>query len=91
MIQCARRYAVKNSLDCCVVSLDAQKAFDSVDHEYLIKVMEAYEFPQEFIEVFQTLYSGLKSVVQVNGFLSQEFDVLRGVKQGDALSCGLLC
>ena len=89
VIQCARRYAVKNSLDFCLVSLDAQKAFDSVDHEYLIKVMEAYEFPQEFIEVFQTLYSGLKSVVQVNGFLSQEFDVLRGVKQGDALSCGL--
>ena len=89
VIQCARRYAVNNNLDFSIISLDAQKAFDSVSHKYLIKVMEAYEFPQEFIDVFRTLYSGLLSVVQVNGFLSQEFQVHRGVKQGDALSCGL--
>ena len=89
VIQCARHYAVKNNLDFCLVSLDAQKAFDSVSHDYLVKVMEAYKFPQEFIEVFKTLYTGLLSVVQVNGFLSQEFEVKRGVKQGDALSCGL--
>ena len=89
VIQCARQFAVSNGLDFSIVSLDAQKAFDSVSHKYLIKTMEAYEFPPEFIQVFRTLYSELVSVVQVNGFLSHEFSVNRGVKQGDALSCGL--
>ena len=89
LIRQARAYAVKNNLDYCVVSLDAQKAFDSVSHEFLIKVLEVYGFPQEFILVFRTLYEGLSSVVQVNGFLSNEFKIANGVKQGDALSCGL--
>ena len=80
IIQSARRYSVKNRLDFCLVS---------VSHKYLVKVLEAYEFPDEFIKVFRTLYSGLSSVVQVNGFLSEQFSVRRGVKQGDALSCGL--
>ena len=89
LLQFAKLYSRKQSLDFCIVSLDARKAFDSVDHKYLEKVLQAYGFPQEFIVVFRTLYSNLTSVVQVNGFLSTEFEVRNGVKQGDALSCGL--
>lgn len=89
ILQLAKSYARKEYLDYCVVSLDAKKAFDSVSHEYLQKVLEIYDFPPEFIKVFRTLYKGLESVVQVNGFLSSPFDIKRGVKQGDALSCGL--
>ena len=89
LLQFAKIYSRNNSLDFCVVSLDARKAFDSVSHAYLVKVLEVYGFPPEFISVFRTLYNDLTSVVQVNGFLSTEFDVRNGVKQGDALSCGL--
>ena len=39
--------------------------------------------------VFKTLYNGLNAVVQVNGFISPAFEIKNGVKQGDALSCGL--
>ena len=89
LVQIAKNYAIKNQEDFCAISLDAQKAFDSVDHRYIAKVLEVYGFPPEFIEVFSTLYSNLESVVQVNGFLSKEFGLSNGVKQGDALSCGL--
>ena len=89
ILQHAKTYASREGLDFCIVSLDAQKAFDSVSHEYLGKVLEAYDFPNEFLQVFRTLYSGLTAVVQVNGFISPEFKIHRGVKQGDALSCGL--
>ena len=89
LLRYARSYSVSQMKDYCVVSLDAQKAFDSVSHEYIVKVLEIYDFPAEFIKVFRTLYSSLTSVVQVNGFLSKEFSITTGVKQGDALSCGL--
>ena len=89
LIQYARTYANSNGKDFCIVSLDAKKAFDSVSHEYLTKVLEVYDFPPEFIAVFKTLYAQLESVVQVNGFLSPAFKIRNGVKQGDALSCGL--
>ena len=37
----------------------------------------------------RVLYANLTATVQVNGFLSKEFQIRNGVKQGDALSCGL--
>ena len=89
LLNLAKIYARTADEDFCVVSLDAKKAFDSVSHSYLVKVLNAYDFPKEFIQVFQTLYSNLESVVQVNGHLSTPFGIKNGVKQGDALSCGL--
>ena len=89
MLRYAKLYASRQGLDLCVVSLDAQKAFDSVSHIYLKKVLEVYGFPPEFIQVFGALYNNLTAVVQVNGFISSEFGIQRGVKQGDALSCSL--
>ena len=84
ILMAAKAYAIEHNEDFCIVSLDAKKAFDSVSHCYLVKVLKAYDFPVEFINVFKTLYSNLDSVVQVNGHLSDPFPVKNGVKQGDA-------
>ena len=86
ILQTAKIHARDSGEDFCVISLDAKKAFDSVSHWYLEQALKAYDFPVEFVQVFQTLYSNLESVVQVNGQLST---IKNGVKQGDALSCGL--
>ena len=48
-----------------------------------------YNFPESFIRFFTVIYSNNSSVVQVNGHLSASFEINRGVKQGDALSCSL--
>ena len=40
LLQHVKTYATKLSLDFCIVSLDAQKAFDSVDHRYKAKLLE---------------------------------------------------
>ena len=78
-----------SNLDYSIMSLDAQKAYDSVDHEYIANTLKAYGFPDEFIAVVNILHHNLKAQVQVNGFLSSSFSIQRGVKQGDALSCAL--
>ena len=72
-----------------IISFDAEKAFDSVSHEYLRKTLEKYKFPNLFIRYFNLIYNDNSSVVQVNGHLSNPFPLGRGVKQGDALSCSL--
>ena len=89
LLRTAQKYAHSHNKDYSVVSLDARKAFDSVSHTYLIQVLEAYGFPAEFVKVFKTLYKDNNALVQVNGHLSSPFQIERGVKQGDALSCGL--
>ena len=79
----------ESNLDFIITSLDAQKAFDSVDHNYILNTLEVNNFPKEFINTVKILNANMKAQVQVNGFISESFQINRGVKQGDALSCAL--
>jgi len=72
-----------------LITLDAQKAFDSVDHDYLLKVLEVYKFPKEYIKWIKILYTDLNASVLVNGYTTSKFKIQQSVKQGDALSCVL--
>jgi len=72
-----------------ILSLDAQKAFDSVDHEYMFRTLKSFGFGDEFISTIRTIYNDLTASVLVNGFKTKVLALLRGVKQGDALSCAL--
>ena len=89
LLKVADVYSKQTQTDSCIISLDAKKAFDSVDFEYLRLTLEAYGFGDGFIHMFDTIYSGLQASVMVNGHSTDRFSLARGVKQGDALSCGL--
>jgi len=83
------RYCRENNIDALLISLDAKKAFDSVSHKYMYKVLSAYGFSDDFIKTVQLLYKDLKATILVNGYKSVLIKILRSVKQGDALSCAL--
>jgi len=82
-------YCKTHNVDSLLISLDAKKAFDSVSHKYLHKVLTAYGFSEEFIDMVKLLYKDLKANILVNGYKSVLIKILRSVKQGDALSCAL--
>ena len=69
-----------------VVALDAKKAFDSVSHDYIERCLKSFGC-ENFIPIFRTLYSELRTDILVNGRIEKGFLIKRGVKQGDALSC----
>ena len=69
-----------------LVAIDFEKAFDSVDHTYLFKVLNTFNFGSSFIQWIRTLYSNISSCIINNGFTSDYFAVGRGVRQGDPLS-----
>jgi hypothetical protein len=71
-----------------VVALDAQKAFDSVNHKYIAQVLEKIGLTN-FIPIFKLLYKNLTNDILINGQASIGFKIENGVKQGDALSCSL--
>ena len=79
-------YLQQSKVEGGILFLDQEKAFDRVDHEYMFKVMTAFGFPEDFINNIRTLYKGAKSMIKINGFLSDSFDILSGVRQGDPLS-----
>jgi len=70
-----------------IIALDQEKAYDKILHEYLWEVLKKFNFPESFIKTIQHLYENAVTTVMINGELSEPFQILRGVRQGDALSC----
>ncbi len=70
-----------------IIALDQEKAYNKIHHNYLWKVLEAFQIPDQFIATIKSLYKNAHTRVMVNGFLSSLFKVTHGVHQGDPLSC----
>src|SRR5882724_11554860 len=60
-------YTEKQEQDGCIISLDQEKAYDKINHEYLWEILEEFRFPKEFIELIKTMYSKAKTSVMING------------------------
>uniref|UniRef100_A0A3B4W8S0 Reverse transcriptase domain-containing protein n=1 Tax=Seriola lalandi dorsalis TaxID=1841481 RepID=A0A3B4W8S0_SERLL len=74
------------AVDTGLISIDQEKAFDRVEHQYLWQVLAAFGFSPGFIAKIQVLYGDIASVLKMNGGLSAPFGVQRGVRQGCPLS-----
>jgi hypothetical protein len=68
------------------LSIDLEKAFDRVDHGYMMKILEAKGFPPDFLERIRWLYQHNTGTVIVNDQQTTEFIIRSGVRQGDPLS-----
>ncbi|KAJ4944112.1 hypothetical protein JOQ06_012657 [Pogonophryne albipinna] len=69
-----------------LISLDQEKAFDRVEHQYLWQTLEAFGFSSGLIAKIQVLYRDIESVLKINGSLCAPFKAQRGVRQGCSLS-----
>ena len=77
---------LENEIDALMISLDAKKAFDSVSHDYIERTLIAFGLGS-FVDTFKLLYKNLRSDIIINGEIVKGYRILKGVKQGDALSC----
>ena len=89
MFEFYKDYCNKNDIDAILMSLDAKKAFDSVDHRYMAATLKKYGFSDKFIDMVKLLYRDIKADILVNGYRTVSIKIGRCVKQGDALSCAL--
>ena len=65
--------------------VDFEKAFDTVDHTMLWKVLREQGAPGQYVQVLQAVYEAQTSIVQTD-ICSRNFPVTRGVRQGDPIS-----
>ena len=66
--------------------IDYQKAFDLVNHEKLIKILEDIGVPETERSLIKNLYWEQNAVVNVNGNKTEKINIRRGVRQGCILS-----
>ena len=71
----------------CIIALDQEKAYDKIDHEYLWRILNHYEIPEEFINRNKELYKETGKAILVNGVVTKQYKVERGVHQEDPMSC----
>ncbi|RLJ22878.1 hypothetical protein DJ031_00040 [bacterium endosymbiont of Escarpia laminata] len=69
-----------------VAFLDVSKAFDSVSHDSILLAATSAGIPRPLVGYIRSLYQRPTTRLRVNGELSQEISVNRGVRQGDPLS-----
>ena len=69
-----------------LLSLDFEKAFDSLDWDFMFKVLQAFNFGQDLCKWVRTFYTDIKSSIIVNGQCTKWFSVKRGCRQGDPIS-----
>jgi len=65
---------------------DFNKAFDSLDHNFMRKCLLKFKFPQFIINWVDLFYKDAKSCIHNNGHLSSFFNIEKGVRQGCPLS-----
>ena len=65
---------------------DFEKAFDTINWQYMHEVLEKYGFSVGLRKWIQVLYRDAKSCVINNGHFSTFFQLQRGCRQGDPLS-----
>ena len=65
---------------------DIEKAFDSVDHNFLIAVLKKLGLGHEFIQWVKTLLYDQQSCVMINDHSTDYFALKRGFRQRDPRS-----
>ncbi|EXX61795.1 hypothetical protein RirG_167880 [Rhizophagus irregularis DAOM 197198w] len=83
--------ANENDKELWILSLDMSKAYDRVNIFMLEKAMQRLKIPSSFINLTKELFLGRKNSVFTAGGLSNPYDVMVGIDQGEIISPLLWC
>ena len=72
--------------DAFFLSIDQEKAFDKLEHHFLLKALEAKGFFSQFIDKIKDIYQSTTAKVIINDKQTKSININTGVRQGDPLS-----
>jgi hypothetical protein len=69
-----------------IISLDAEKVFDKIQHEFMIKVLERSGMQGPYLNIIKAIYSQPVANIKVNGEKLEAIPLKSGTRQGCPLS-----
>ncbi len=69
-----------------IVFLDFCKAFDTIEHGFLLHSLKVFGFGNNFIDIIEMFYNDINSSIILNTGPSKRFAIHRGVRQGCLIS-----
>ena len=79
-------YTDEQDIPALLVLIDFEKAFDSLEWNFIRKVLQYFNFGPSLLKWIDTLYTDIQNCVINNGWTSKAFSPSRGVRQGCPLS-----
>jgi hypothetical protein len=69
-----------------IISLDAEKAFDKIQHPFMIKDLERLGIHGPYLDMIKEIYSKPVANIKVNGEKLEAIPLKSGTRQGCTLS-----
>ena len=69
-----------------ILSIDAEKAFDKIQHPFLIKTLEKVRIEGTYLNIIKAIYENPTANIILNGEKLRAFSLRSGTRQGCALS-----
>lgn len=84
-------YCNEHNVDSLLVSIDFSRAFDSCNWKAIWFTLQAFGYPQHFIEMIMPCYNDIKTTVMNNNYWNSWIKLKNGVRQGCPLSGIIFC
>ncbi|XP_056697396.1 uncharacterized protein [Spinacia oleracea] len=77
----------RNVKPSCLLKVDMQKAYDTVNWSFLQEMLEQLGFPQKFVHLVMECVTTPKFSLMINGSMHGFFKSSRGLRQDDLILC----
>ena len=69
-----------------IISIDAEKAFDKIQHPFMIKTLQTMGIEGTYLNIVKAIYDKPTENIILNGEKLKEFPLRSGTRQGCPLS-----
>lgn len=76
----------KNNMQGAALFCDFEKAFDTLEIPFLIKVLKKFKFGSDLQKWITTFYNKINACVKCNNWISSNIAITRGIRQGCPVS-----
>ena len=69
-----------------IISIDAEKAFDKIQHPFMIKTLQKVDIERTYLNIIKAIYDTPTASIVLNGEKLKAFPLRLGTRQGYPLS-----